>query len=667
MQMEAPPEVECFIVNDGGRVSYPAGGIGKVLSLKVRIKTLASDSVTCNADKLRLYLARRNNEWLSLEEARALELDPDGSIVDERTRLVQSFTLLDQERKLKDELEGLALEKGEMHVLVVVPREKVVVSEHLGVHRDTARDEDLPRAKRAKVSRVEVAYQGPVPKEFYSVPVESIDTYQRLETAFVSRKLASICLLYGPRQFGKTTIAHRLMTSLDTDPSILVIYFSLTPSTVETEEIFWLALSRTVGKKTKSSDEFETEFLGRKTRLWLALDEMDTIFQNETLTRKFMDCLRWWQSRKSFLGFLGIGSHELMKIHLKFKGGTPFNLAEGFPVKRFSSDQMSAFFKQIEERFPFQDSTRQAIMEYSSGAPGVFGSLVRYSIDRAKCNQERHEWEDWFKIQNFSNYLDTYNRTYKRIQEDLQELGQSDWDLLCLLLKDGVRGSSAELVTSRDKLLRMGVVIAGARDPTKLEFSSEMMRRLCLEALPIREIRVVATADDPLELFVVSLRFVNPESIRHVLVKNKLSPSESVFQFELFASIRGIFMTNNISDKNVLAEARDPHDTGNQRLDIIVTNGVKYGYELKADKLTQTEITAAVEQADGYRELLNITSMFMVNFVPRGHSLRPPVYSVEGYPDVKIVHVFFPDTCDEFTLEYEGANGVMESRTVRCG
>ncbi|KAG1688434.1 hypothetical protein DVH05_003740 [Phytophthora capsici] len=489
------------------------------------------------------------------------------------------------------------LQMEQIHVLVVVPQPSAV-------NRETTRDEDLPCAKRAKLMPLEVTYRGPVPEEFYSVPMETIDTYQRLEATFLSERFARpLCLLYGPRQFGKTTIGHRLWSLLAADPSILVIYRPLTPSIVETEETFWLALGRFIGENTRSSQEFQEMISRRKTRLWLVIDDMDTMFENEKLTSNFMHRLRMWQTSRYFFGFLGIGSHDVMEIPSKVKGGGPFNLCEAFQVEPFSTDQMNEFFEQIKTRYRFGDSVRQAIMEYSAGAPGVFGSLVRYSIDSHKCNQERHEWEHWFKIQHFSFYLKIRRWTFKRQQD------------------------------------------------------------LCLEALPVREVSVVATADDPLELFAVSLEFVDPETIRHIY-REKLAPCESVFQFELYASIREIFKASNIPSENVLAEAR--HYKQNQRLDIIINNGVNYGYELKSNQLTETEMTAAVKEADDSRQLLDISKMFLVNFVPRSHSLQLPVYTIEKYPDVKIIHVFFPDTCDEYTLQLEGADGVIETRTVRC-
>ncbi|KAL3661849.1 hypothetical protein V7S43_013147 [Phytophthora oleae] len=158
-------------------------------------------------------------------------------------------------------------------------------------------------------SKLEVAYQGPVySKGFFSVPVESIDTYQQLRTAFLTRSIAPLGLLYGPRQFGKTTIAHRLWTSLAEDPSVLAMYLSIIPLDVKTEKDFWLALSRTIDEETTSFEEFQDMIQRSGKRLWLAIDKMDAMFKNEELTSNFMQYLLSWQSSQSFLGFLELGA-----------------------------------------------------------------------------------------------------------------------------------------------------------------------------------------------------------------------------------------------------------------------------------------------------------------------------------------------------------------------
>lgn len=73
-------------------------------------------------------------------------------------------------------------------------------------------------------------------------------------------------------------------------------------------------------------------------------------------------------------------------------------------------------------------------------------------------------------------------------------------------------------------------------DNGALEFSSPMMRRVCLEALPIRHIDEVLAADDPLELLATSLQYMETDVIG--ALKGQ-TPSESALQCELYESIRG--------------------------------------------------------------------------------------------------------------------------------
>ena len=124
------------------------------------------------------------------------------------------------------------------------------------------------------------------------------------------------------------------------------------------------------------------------------------------------------------------------------------------------------------------------------------------------------------------------------------------------------------------------------------------MRRICMEAQPVREIDQMLSEVSPLELLTESLRWMRSDISGHALAGNRESHSEAVFQFELYASTRGILQKHQRTRK-VLAEARE---RGEKRiLDITICNGTSYGFELKSNKLTKVEIEAAVEQADGYR------------------------------------------------------------------
>ncbi|EGZ10595.1 hypothetical protein PHYSODRAFT_304421 [Phytophthora sojae] len=494
----------------------------------------------------------------------------------------------------------------QIHVLVVLPPSN-----------------DGPPRKKVKLTQHKtVVYQGPVHLEAYSVPMESIKAYKSLEASLSSPHdtVRPLCLLYGPRQFGKTTIAHRLWNFVKGFPSVFVNFCTLTPTNTKSEDTFWGALSR---GSAASSREFEAMLQERGERVWLVIDEMDVMFRNEKLTSKFLDVLRNWQTSPYFFGFLGVGTHDLVKLpqmQSGRRGVGPFNLCNLMvKVERFSSEQMVVFFQLIEPSYPFSESTRAAIMNYSAGAPGVFGSLIRCSIDRLKCTVERYEWEHWLKIDSFYAYLETYNWTYSRLRDDLVDfLDYSDWKSLISLLRNCDNGA--------------------------LEFSSPMMRRVCLEALPIRHIDEVLAADDPLELLATSLQYMETDVIG--ALKGQ-TPSESALQCELYESIRGIFTSNSVSTRNIIAEDREIDKQ--RRFDIIVNHEVKYGIELRANLLTAADVAAAVGQADDYREFLRMDKLFLINFLPQSHEMEL-VYQVAEYPAVRIIHARCPESGKKYEV-----------------
>jgi hypothetical protein len=55
--------------------------------------------------------------------------------------------------------------------------------------------------------------------------------------------------------------------------------------------------------------------------------------------------------------------------------------------------------------------------------------------------------------------------------------------------------------------------------------------------------------------------------------------------------------------------------------------------------------------------------MFVVNFVPRGHALRD-VYLIDGYAEIKVIHVCFPDSFHEYELHFLDDAGKETSRKI---
>uniref|UniRef100_K3WEK4 Uncharacterized protein n=1 Tax=Globisporangium ultimum (strain ATCC 200006 / CBS 805.95 / DAOM BR144) TaxID=431595 RepID=K3WEK4_GLOUD len=137
----------------------------------------------------------------------------------------------------------------------------------------------------------------------------------------------------------------------------------------------------------------------------------------------------------------------------------------------------------------------------------------------------------------------------------------------------------------------------------------------------------------------------------------------SVFQHELYVSIRGVVGIN--SKHEIFVETGKPDD--NRRLGIADARGARdllYGYEFKLKQLTKADIVAAVKQADEFRQRLAVSATLLVNFVPRSYALDE-VYRVDGYPDISIVHVRFPASCDEYELRFVGQDSDIANRTIR--
>ncbi|KAF4033567.1 hypothetical protein GN244_ATG14493 [Phytophthora infestans] len=314
-------------------------------------------------------------------------------------------------------------------------------------------------------------------------------------------------------------------------------------------------------------------------------------------------------------------------------------------------------------------------MKYSSGAPGVFGSLIRFTVDNDKWTLEWHEWEPWFQVGAFSGYLTQYNNTYHRIQGDLRSLTELEWEALKYILEDNgsltastvegycgiaVRGDQQRRLV--DPLLRMGIVVQGSSGG--LAIVSEMMCRVCVEALPEREIHQAANTDDPVLLLSLALGQVYPKTISNHLVRNRQAPSESAFHHELYSTIRDILKKGALT-RGIYAEVKTPGSR--RRADILIANGVRVAYELKSNQLRESEIEAAAKQADEYRQQFNVDRMVVVNFVPMGHTLDE-VYRFTRFPRVQIVHARFADSCDQFSLQYMylGETNEVKRCSVKC-
>ncbi|KAJ8542506.1 hypothetical protein ON010_g12308 [Phytophthora cinnamomi] len=391
--------------------------------------------------------------------------------------------------------------------------------------------------RRKDLERISIPFAGPLHQDECAVPSDTIDAFRQIKEGFSRNEVIGhpLFLLYGPRQFGKTTIAYRIMDWIASDANVAdvkCVFFEMHRSDVAAEGTFWNRLGACIEKRNACCDYDSLMHLVKdsttqdRKQLWLIVGEMDNLFSNKELAIKFLLALRKWKVAPYFRGFPGVGSHELVRYHEIFRGdsdSSPFNVGNMIKMVQFSLKQMSAFFKLIEPRYGFSQSLQCGIMKYSSGAPGVFGSLIRFTVDNDKCILDWHEGEPRFKLGTFSGYLTQYNNTYHRIQGDLRSLTELEWEALKYIPEDNgnltasnvkgycgisVRGDQERRLV--DPLLRMGIVVRGSSSEQAIV--SDVMCRVCVEALLEWEIRQTTNSDDPVLLLSVAHRHVYPKT-----------------------------------------------------------------------------------------------------------------------------------------------------------
>ncbi|KAE9265336.1 hypothetical protein PR003_g32488 [Phytophthora rubi] len=280
------------------------------------------------ADELELFLAKKvkgRGAWVTEEEAKSgvgntTDLKPLKSV---RAKL-RVVGLSDEDVGGVDENEE-AEERGPVNVLVVVPTDKRAASDHFPAL--------FPEKKRRVDLRV--AYAGPLHVDEFSVPMETIAAFNDIQAGFsMEGSCGPLYMLYGPRQFGKSTIAHRIVNWIAADPQmsdVECIFIELRTSNVRDAATFWTSLGMRIEPDSVCPDE--NAFIKLATRgqrrFCLIVDEMDHLFDNKDLAKTFLSVLRTWKAASYFCGFLGVGSHDLVHHYKVFRGdmkSSPFNV-----------------------------------------------------------------------------------------------------------------------------------------------------------------------------------------------------------------------------------------------------------------------------------------------------------------------------------------------------
>ncbi|EGZ19847.1 hypothetical protein PHYSODRAFT_461174, partial [Phytophthora sojae] len=325
-----------------------------------------------------------------------------------------------------------------------------------------------------------IPHTSPIQAGDFCVPLESIPAFVRIQDGF--SRIGSprpLYMLHGPRQFGKTTIALGVQQCF---PDVKCVYIALQADDMANEERFWKTLGRAIRAGSRCYCDSYESFIclvyevasKEKKTICLVVDELDVLFGNYELARAFLSAIRSLRGNSSFWGFLGVGSHKLVLDH-HIAG--MYTAAELIQMQPFSTEKMATFFRLIARRYDFADSLRQGIIGYSSGAPGEFAAMIRFTIDNGKWGLEWADWELWFKWTKFHEYLKKHNEAYERTRKQLADLDPSRWAALeCVLQHNGA--------LTADELLSMGVVVKGSG--LQLSVVSKVMHRVCFEALQAR-------------------------------------------------------------------------------------------------------------------------------------------------------------------------------------
>ncbi|KAF4136066.1 AAA domain [Phytophthora infestans] len=381
---------------------------------------------------------------------------------------------------------------NQIHILVKVKKNRpCALGQRSAEMNDSKQDE--PLSKKQKIQKY-ITFTGPLGEDDYSVPLDTIEAFKRIRHGF-SGNDRPIYMLYGPRQFGKSTIARGIEMLFCGHPNIISVYFEVSKEMARNAVRFWSYLGKMVDAESECHDSTSllmqvTTYAGReKKKLCLIVDEMDRLFQNPDLLTSFLGLLRMWkfQSPSVFLGFLGVGNYELLNHNMVYRGdddSSPFNVSETIKAEKLSILQMSDFFMEMKPRYPFTASLVVGIMDLSGGVPGVLGSLVRFTADEGKYHLELEAWEKWFSGLLFPMYLKEYNRSYYRILQDLYKLDDTEW----WILEQVLEGKDSVKARNPDRLLHMGVVVR-IRGTDEVAIVSPMMKRLCLEVLSKQDIR----------------------------------------------------------------------------------------------------------------------------------------------------------------------------------
>ncbi|KAI9987937.1 hypothetical protein PInf_024192 [Phytophthora infestans] len=204
MTEETDVKLRCGVYGEGSVFSVEIKRNADVEALQEKIAStyrVVSNRVEVSPARLTLYLAQKKGDTTRLADDRNTESFLQGGISTGNDKMRPSWKLN------KSELFGPSFTPGdeEIHVLVELP--EVAVE---------------PPKKKQRLEGNRIAFAGPLHQDECAVPFDTIDAFRQIKEGLSRKEVIGhpLFLLYGPRQFGKTTIAYRIMDWIASDSSV---------------------------------------------------------------------------------------------------------------------------------------------------------------------------------------------------------------------------------------------------------------------------------------------------------------------------------------------------------------------------------------------------------------------------------------------------------------
>ncbi|KAE9360053.1 hypothetical protein PF008_g1979 [Phytophthora fragariae] len=208
MPGEAEVELWCGVYGEGTVFSVKIAREAKVSALQEKIAgILSTEQHTVPPKLLTLYLTRKKGGTTWMKHDSNTESFLQGGIDTGYDKMLSSWKLN------KKEYLGPNFTTGDedIHVLVELPVDA------FGYGKANEPPNKIQRLERNRIS-----FAGPLHRDECAVPFDTIDAFRQIQEG-LSRKEAighPLFFLYGPRQFGKTTIAYRIMDWIASDSNV---------------------------------------------------------------------------------------------------------------------------------------------------------------------------------------------------------------------------------------------------------------------------------------------------------------------------------------------------------------------------------------------------------------------------------------------------------------